>query len=199
MPRGAFEPENVIYGFVADEILRGAAELRRFGPERGSSRSCLRHRAGAGRATASAPSFWTGPFSPRATAASSNCTSPAFRRTSACSSSQQIRCRAAARLRLRHRRGRGALSDPDLADARDDRRRLLVMTVAARAGRSTSTSVPSLDRRVPQAKHQRADRGPAGAGRSCGDRWRGPSGSPRETATTNVRRRVAGGRERLQT
>jgi hypothetical protein len=54
---GAFEPENVIYGFLADEILRGAAELRRFRPERGSSRSCLGHRAGAGRATASAPSF----------------------------------------------------------------------------------------------------------------------------------------------
>jgi GNAT superfamily N-acetyltransferase len=28
----AFEPDNVIYGFLADGILRGVAELRRFGP-----------------------------------------------------------------------------------------------------------------------------------------------------------------------
>jgi GNAT superfamily N-acetyltransferase len=28
----AFEPDNVIYGFLADGVLRGAAELRRFGP-----------------------------------------------------------------------------------------------------------------------------------------------------------------------
>src|SRR6202795_733060 len=38
---GAFEPENVIYGFLADGILRGAAELRRFGPNAGQAEAAL--------------------------------------------------------------------------------------------------------------------------------------------------------------
>ena len=38
---GAFEPENVIYGFLADGILRGAAELRPFGPNAGRAEAAF--------------------------------------------------------------------------------------------------------------------------------------------------------------
>jgi GNAT superfamily N-acetyltransferase len=37
----AFEPENVIYGFLADGILRGAAELRPFGPTAGQAEAAF--------------------------------------------------------------------------------------------------------------------------------------------------------------
>jgi GNAT superfamily N-acetyltransferase len=37
----AFEPENVIYGFLVDGILRGAAELRPFGPTAGQAEAAL--------------------------------------------------------------------------------------------------------------------------------------------------------------
>jgi GNAT superfamily N-acetyltransferase len=37
----AFEPENVIYGFVADGTLRGAAELRPFGPNAGQAEAAF--------------------------------------------------------------------------------------------------------------------------------------------------------------
>jgi RimJ/RimL family protein N-acetyltransferase len=38
---GAFEPENVIYGFLADGTLRGAAELRPFGPNAGQAEAAF--------------------------------------------------------------------------------------------------------------------------------------------------------------
>ncbi len=37
----AFEPENVIYGFVAEGMLRGAAELRPFGPNAGHAEAAF--------------------------------------------------------------------------------------------------------------------------------------------------------------
>jgi GNAT superfamily N-acetyltransferase len=37
----AFEPENVIYGFLADGMLRGAAELRPFGPNAGQAEAAF--------------------------------------------------------------------------------------------------------------------------------------------------------------
>jgi len=37
----AFEPENVIYGFLADGTLRGAAELRPFGPNAGQAEAAF--------------------------------------------------------------------------------------------------------------------------------------------------------------
>jgi RimJ/RimL family protein N-acetyltransferase len=37
----AFEPENVIYGFLADGVLRGAAELRPFGPSAGEAEAAF--------------------------------------------------------------------------------------------------------------------------------------------------------------
>ena len=37
----AFEPENVIYGFMADGTLRGAAELRPFGPNAGQAEAAF--------------------------------------------------------------------------------------------------------------------------------------------------------------
>jgi RimJ/RimL family protein N-acetyltransferase len=37
----AFEPENVIYGFMADGVLRGAAELRPFGPNAGQAEAAF--------------------------------------------------------------------------------------------------------------------------------------------------------------
>ena len=82
---GAFEPENVIYGFLADGILRGAAELRPLGPNAGRAeaafsieRSWQSHGVGT--------ELLERTLLAARNRGISNCTSPASRRTGACSS-----------------------------------------------------------------------------------------------------------------
>ncbi len=119
----AFEPENVLYGFIADGVLRGVAELRPFGRNA--------HQA---EAAFSIERPWQShgvgtELLERTLLAARNrgvkqlhitCLSDNQRM-------QQLARKFDAELRLDddfdRRRGRGGLSDPDVADAGDDCRR----------------------------------------------------------------------------